>query len=145
MTALLVNIGLFLIIFSYYLVNFDVESVNLLLGFVVALLGNLIIICFFFILHASAFWLSSTKYVENFGFVIMNLMKYPLTLSSKGFQLIFTFLFPIIFMVTIPAEFVRGNFEWKWIWYELFMFGFLLLLAKLLWRKGLARYESGMG
>jgi len=127
----------------FYLLNYFSFEI-LLIGSIMSIFGAMILLLFGFIIMSLTFWFTNSQYYNNL-FKLVDLINFPLTLLNKKFMLIFVFIFPLIFMATFPAEFVRGNFEWKWIWYELFMFGLLLILAKLLWRKGLARYESGMG
>ncbi|MCA9487061.1 MAG: ABC-2 family transporter protein [Candidatus Woesearchaeota archaeon] len=144
-TSFLSNLCVFLFLFLSYLLSFSVSFSTLVIAFLFGFFGNIIIILFFFILRCFSFWLKENKFLlilEN-GTHLFN--KYPLTITNKFFQFTYTFIFPLIFVVTIPAEILRGNFSFVWILYEIGMLIALALLAAFVWKKGLEHYESGMG
>ncbi|MCA9487062.1 MAG: ABC-2 family transporter protein, partial [Nanoarchaeota archaeon] len=142
---LLSNSLAFLFLLFFYFLTFHVSLLNFLSSLLFALFGSFIFLLFFFILYSLSFWFKQTTYMF-FLVELKNIAnKYPLTVSNKFFQFVFTFIFPLIFVVTIPAEILRGNFSFVWILYEIGMLIALALLAAFVWKKGLEHYESGMG
>jgi len=145
LTSILANLAILLVLLLYYILNFQYSIMNMLLAFIIAILGNVILILFMFILRCFVFWIKNDSFIANIELILNRFNRYPLNISNKVLQYIFIFLFPVMFMVTYPAEILRGNFNWSWILEELFMMVVLFIIAKVVWKKGLARYESGMG
>ena len=127
-----------------YIINF--YSLKLILfGMLFVLFGTIIYLLFRFALISTSFWTKNERWIGTINMTAFLLIRYPMTLTHKTVQFMLMFIIPLFFIATVPAEFIRGNLDFMWIIYGIFMLGAMLIISKIVWRKGLANYESGMG
>jgi ABC-2 type transport system permease protein len=113
------------------------------LAFLVALvLGGAMIYCFWMILTIGAFWIvRMDEIVELFSGVYQS-GRWPVTIYPDWLRIGLTFLVPIAFAVTVPAEALTGRLT------PLTLLGAaafalaLVLFTRWLWRTGLRRYSG---
>jgi ABC-2 type transport system permease protein len=113
------------------------------LAFLVALLlGALMIYCFWMILTISAFWVVRVdEIVELFSGVYQS-GRFPVTIYPDWLRFGLTFLVPIAFAVTVPAEGLTGRLTPTTLLVAGVFALALLAFTRWLWRTGLRRYSG---
>jgi ABC-2 type transport system permease protein len=117
-----------------------VSSIRFMLA---VLLAAVVFTAFMIMLQSLAFWWGSST---NIAFLAVNAMItfaiYPITLFDSIAKFILFTIIPAALMGAIPASFTR-QFSWQTLFQLLMGASGLLILAILVFRKGLRRYESG--
>ena len=68
--------------------------------------------------------------------------RYPLSVYPPALRLLFTFLLPVAFLTTVPAEALLGRAAWPWATGSLLAAALTLLASRLLWRYAQRHYTS---
>ncbi len=112
--------------------------------FVVALLlATCTFIAFLVIVQSLAFWLGTGGAFTNIAInAIVTFALYPITLFNNAAKLILFIVVPAAFMGAVPAGFV-SSFSWSSLGLMSLAAAGFLVIAVLLFRVGLRRYESG--
>jgi ABC-2 type transport system permease protein len=109
---------------------------------VALLLGGFMIYCFWLILTISAFWIVRVdEIVELFSGVYQS-GRFPVTIYPDWLRAGLTFLVPIAFAVTVPAEALTGRLTATTLAAAAFFAAVLLAVTRWLWRTGLRRYSG---
>ena len=109
---------------------------------VALLLGGLMIYCFWLILTISAFWIVRIdEIVELFAGVYQS-GRFPVTIYPDWLRAGLTFLVPIAFAVTVPAEGLTGRLTATTLAGAAVFAAALLAFTRWLWRTGLRRYSG---
>jgi ABC-2 type transport system permease protein len=111
--------------------------------FLAALLaGGVIVYGFWVILAATAFWFVR---VENILMVFQSMYeagRWPVSIYPRWLRFGLTFVVPIAFAVTVPAEALTGRLSWWGLGLAWIVAALLFTAARLLWRAGLRRYSG---
>ena len=82
-------------------------------GFVVTLAAGMILIyCLWLMVTAAAFWVVRMDMVQDLFTGMYRAGQYPVTVYPVGLKLVLTYLVPIGFAVTVPAESLTGRLTW---------------------------------
>lgn len=113
------------------------------LGFAVALtVGAVLIYCFWLVVATGAFWVVNMWHaVELFDGIYLT-GRFPVGIYPGWLRYSVTFLVPIAFAVTVPAEALTSRLEWQTL---ALAFGFAVVLfagTRWFWRFGLRRYSG---
>jgi ABC-2 type transport system permease protein len=113
------------------------------LRFAVALLsGGAIVYSFWLMLATLSFWFVR---VENILVIFQSLYeagRWPVNLYPRWLKFILTFLVPVAFATTVPAEALSGRLGWDKILLSVGVAGGLLILSRMFWKIG-SRHYSG--
>ena len=105
-------------------------------------IGALMIYCFWLVLSTGAFWVVNMwSLIELFEGVYQT-GRFPVGIYPGWLRIGVTFLVPIAFAVTVPAEAVTSRLEWPTV---VLAFGFgaaLFAFTRWWWRFGLRRYSG---
>lgn len=104
--------------------------------------GAVIVYCFWLILATLAFWFVR---VENILVIFQSLYeagRWPLSLYPGWLRYGLTFVVPVAFAVTVPAEALTGRLSGGNVAIAFGLAAFLLVVSRAFWRKGLARYSG---
>ena len=113
------------------------------LGFLVVLaMGGLMIYSFWLILTTVAFWVVRIDEIVNLFQGVYAAGRYPVTIYPGWLRLGLTFLVPVAFAVTVPAEALTGRLTWPTLLGAAALTIALLVLARWFWRLGLRRYSG---
>ncbi len=114
-----------------------------MLAFLVALgLGASMVYCFWLILTTAAFWIVRMDEIVDLFSGVYQAGRWPVSIYPEWLRLGLTFLVPIAFAVTVPAEALTGRLTPEVLGLAaLFAIG-LLLGTRLLWRRGVRRYSG---
>jgi len=112
-------------------------------GFAAALIaGGVIVYSFWVILATSAFWLVR---VENILMVFQSMYeagRWPVSIYPGWLRFALTFIVPVAFAVTVPAQALAGRLTWQLLAGAWVFAAALFTAARLFWLAGLRRYEG---
>jgi ABC-2 type transport system permease protein len=113
------------------------------LAFLVALiLGGIMIYCFWLILATTAFWLISVWELVNLFEGLYAAGRWPVTIYPDWLRIGLTFLVPVAFAVTIPAEALTQRLSAFSLVGALGVTIFFIALARIIWRLGMRSYSG---
>jgi ABC-2 type transport system permease protein len=113
------------------------------LAFVAALvMGAVILYCFWLILSASAFWIIRVGEIVELFEGVYAAGRWPISIYPRWLRFSLTFLIPIAFAVTIPAEALTNRLTPLALLGTFGLTVLMLALARLVWFLG-ARHYSG--
>jgi ABC-2 type transport system permease protein len=113
-----------------------VEFIGMLLA------GCVIVYSFWLILASLSFWLVR---VENLLEIFQSMFqagRWPISLYPGWLRFALTFIVPVAFATTIPAEALTGRLDGLTLWGAIVLAMILFALARLIWRLGLRRYSG---
>jgi ABC-2 type transport system permease protein len=140
----LIDVGLGLVVLGVALARLGQRvGVAQAAAFAAALIaGGVIVYSFWLILATSAFWLVR---VENILVIFQSVYeagRWPVSIYPGWLRFGLTFLVPVAFAITVPAQALAGRLTWRVL---LGTAGFAVLLfgaARLFWRAGIRHYSG---
>ena len=113
------------------------------LGFGIALLmGGLMIYCFWLMLTTGAFWVVRMDQIVELFQGVYQAGRWPIGIYPVWLRTGLTFLVPVAFAVTVPAEALTGRLTWQTMLGAAALTAFLLVLARWVWKTGLRNYTG---
>lgn len=113
------------------------------LAFVLVLLcGGLMVYSFWLLLTTLAFWIVRMNDLINLFQGLYAAGRYPITIYPVWMRLGLTFLVPIAFAVTVPAEALTGRLTLDTIAGSLALTIFFLALTRWFWKRGVKHYSG---
>jgi ABC-2 type transport system permease protein len=113
------------------------------LGFVLSLFAGMILIyCLWLMVTAGAFWVVRMDMVQDLFTGLYRAGQYPVTVYPVGLKLVLTYLVPIGFAVTVPAESLTGRLTWTRVAATVVFLAAVFLVTRLIWRAGTRRYSG---
>ena len=113
------------------------------LGFLVVLAaGAVIVYSFWLMLATTAFWFIN---VENVLVVFQSMYqagRWPVSIYPNLLRVVLTFLIPVAFAVTVPAEAVVGRLTWPTLATSLGLALAIFVAARLFWLRGVRSYSG---
>jgi ABC-2 type transport system permease protein len=111
--------------------------------FIITLIaGGFIIYSFWLILATLAFWFVR---VENILMIFQSMYeagRWPISLYPGWLRYGLTFIVPVAFATTIPAEALTGRLNWQTLVGALMLAAAIFIVARLFWRFGLRHYSG---
>lgn len=112
-------------------------------GFACALvMGGLMIYCFWLMLTAGAFWVVRVENIIQLFDGLYQAGRWPVGIYPDWLRATLTFLVPIAFAVTVPAEAMTARLTLPVLFGALIFTLFLLALSRAVWKIGLRRYSG---
>ncbi|KKP80390.1 MAG: hypothetical protein A2271_04915 [Candidatus Moranbacteria bacterium RIFOXYA12_FULL_35_19] len=103
----------------------------------------------FIIIYSIAIMLSAIKFwtIDSGGFhvadTIIRAAQYPTDIfSGKMMHFIFSFIFPLAFIATVPAKVLSRGFDGKLVAESFLVAGIFFLISRKIWKFGLSKYSS---
>ncbi|MGQ0604961.1 MAG: ABC transporter permease, partial [Anaerolineales bacterium] len=113
------------------------------LAFAVALLlGGLMLYSFWLMLTSVAFWFIRVDEMVNLFEGVFAAGRYPVGIYPDWMRAGLTFLVPVAFAVTVPAEALTGRLTAQTLLSAAALTVALLLIARFVWRRGLRAYSG---
>lgn len=109
---------------------------------VMLLAGGAIVYCFWLILATSSFWFVR---VENVLVIFQSMYeagRWPISLYPGWLRFGLTFLVPVAFATTVPAEALTGRLNGQTLLGALALAAALLVASRLFWRAGIRHYSG---
>jgi ABC-2 type transport system permease protein len=104
--------------------------------------GGVIIYSFFLILATLSFWFVR---VENFLTIFQSMYeagRWPVSLYPGWLRYGLTFVIPVAFATTVPAEALIGRLSWVTLLVAIAIAVFLFIISRIFWRIGLRHYSG---
>jgi ABC-2 type transport system permease protein len=139
-----IDIGLGLAVLGVGLVRMG-QRIGLLdaAAFAAALLaGSVIVYSFWLILATTAFWLVR---IENILVIFQSVYeagRWPVSIYPAWLRFALTFLVPVAFAITVPAQALAGRLTWPILGGAAAFAAFLFVVARLFWRTGVRHYSG---
>lgn len=108
----------------------------------VLMLGGLMIYSFWLMLTSAAFWIVRIDEIVNLFQGVYAAGRYPVGIYPGWLRAGLTFVVPVAFAVTVPAEALTGRLSVQTLLGALALTAALLALARGVWRLGLRRYSG---
>lgn len=113
------------------------------LAFMLALLmGSILIYCFWLIITSTAFWIVRVDEIVNLFQGVYAAGRWPVSIYPRWLQVGLTFIIPVAFAVTIPAEALTSRLTPLILVGTLALTIFFSIVARLIWRLGLKNYSG---
>jgi ABC-2 type transport system permease protein len=104
--------------------------------------GFLILYSLWFMLGAMSIWFVKIYNVTEVLRGLLEAGRFPMAAYPTSYRFFFTFVVPVAFLTTVPAEVVLGRGEWSWTVGAGLLAGFLLWASSAFWRFALRFYTS---
>jgi ABC-2 type transport system permease protein len=113
------------------------------LGFVALLLvGAMLLYCFWLILATGSFWIVDMWFLSDLFEGIYQVGRWPIGIYPFWLRYSMTFLVPIGFAVTVPAQALTDRLHWETVVIALAFAVVLAAVTRWFWRFGLRRYSG---
>ncbi len=136
------NLAFALIILIYAGVKLDIGLSAWLMGIPPMFLGIVMLYSIWFILGATSIWFVKVYNVTEVLHSILEAGKYPVAMYPTAYQFFFTFIVPVAFMTTVPAQAVRGLMTGRQFMIAIVLAVVLLTVSRFFWRFALRFYTS---
>lgn len=132
--------GLLLIFYSAN--RLKVDLAHIFFSLVMLFLGMIILYSIWFILGATSIWFVKIYNVTEVLRGLLEAGRYPIIAYPAAYRVFFTFIIPIAFLTTIPAEAMLDKTDLSWILGAGLLAIILLILSHLFWQFALRFYTS---
>ncbi len=113
------------------------------IGFGIALsMGGVMIYCFWLMLTTGAFWVVRMDQIVELFQGVYQAGRWPVSIYPPWLRVGLTFLIPVAFAVTVPAEALTGRLTWQTMLVAVALTAFLFVLARWVWKTGLRNYTG---
>jgi ABC-2 type transport system permease protein len=106
------------------------------------LLGALLLYCFWLILATGAFWVVNMWFLSDLFEGVYQTGRWPIGIYPGWLRYSMTYLVPIGFAVTVPAQALTNRLHWTTAVVALCFGAALTVFARWFWRFGLRRYSG---
>jgi ABC-2 type transport system permease protein len=107
---------------------------------VLLLLGAVMVYCFLLIVTSGAFWFVRMDQIQELFDGVYRAGQYPVGIYPGWLRFGLTFLVPLAFAITVPAEALTGRLEAVTVLGAVALTVAALTLTRVVWRRGLRRY-----
>jgi ABC-2 type transport system permease protein len=107
-----------------------------------AVLGAVMIYCFWLMMATGAFWLVRMDEVQELFEGVYRAGQYPVGVYPGWLRIGLTFLVPLAFAITVPAEAVTSRLEWDTVALAATVALALVLVSRAFWKLGLRHYSG---
>jgi ABC-2 type transport system permease protein len=106
------------------------------------LVGAALLYCFWLILATGSFWVVSMWFLSDLFEGIYQVGRWPIGVYPGWLRYSMTYLVPIGFAVTVPAQAVTHRLHWTTVVVALGFAAVVFVVARRFWRFGLSRYSG---
>ncbi|MEB3321108.1 MAG: ABC-2 family transporter protein [Cyanobium sp.] len=115
---------------------------DLLAAALVMIAAALILYALWFALATTTIWFVKTWNATEVLRAALGAGRYPVSAFPPGLRLLFTLVFPVAFLTTVPAEVLLGRSSGYWVGASLGMAVLALALGRAFWQLALRSYTS---
>ncbi len=119
-----------------------IDAAHALAFFGLLALGALLVYCFWLVLATGAFWLVNTWFLADMFEGLWQVGRWPIGIYPGWLRYSMTYLVPIGFAVTVPAQAVTHRLHWHTGAIALAFAVALAAFTRWFWRVGLKRYSG---
>ena len=132
--------GIFIII--YYGIQLNLSISNYLISSLPIIFGTIVLYSLWFIMGSTSIWFVKIYNVTEVLRGLLEAGRYPMVAYPAVYRFFFTFVVPVAFLTTIPAEALLGRSQITWIFGAGILAIGSLLFCSLFWRFALRFYTS---
>lgn len=135
------------LIFGFIMISYAGGRLGLhpaayLLGVVPLLFGGLILYSLWFVLGATSIWFVKIYNVTEVLRGLLEAGRFPMAAYPVAYRFFFTFIVPVAFLTTIPAQAILRQADFRWVMGAGILAIALLVFARNFWRFALRFYTS---
>lgn len=131
-----------LIIISYAGSRLHLAAMNYVVGIVPLAFGLTILYSLWFMLGATSIWFVKIYNVTEVLRGLLEAGRYPMVAYPAAYRVFFTFVVPVAFLTTIPAQAILNRTDLGWVAAALGLAIALFVCSKLFWQFALRFYTS---
>jgi ABC-2 type transport system permease protein len=131
-----------LLMIAYVGDRLHLNPLNYLLGIIPLGVGFISLYSLWFILGATSIWFVKIYNVTEVLKGLLEAGRFPLSAYPVAFRFFFTFVIPVAFLTTIPAEVIIGRSHFSWILASALLAAALLWASNQFWQFALRFYTS---
>lgn len=118
-------------------------TIGMVCSFLVMLAAGIVIIyAFWLVLATCAFWFTRLSNIEMVFWTLFEAGRYPVDIFPYGLRIALTYVIPLAFLTTYPAEALTGKMELNWLVVTIILAGVSLFLSSRFWQFGLRHYSG---
>jgi ABC-2 type transport system permease protein len=106
------------------------------------LLGVLTIYCFWLLLSIGAFWIVRLEFIVELFEGVYQAARWPVGIYPVGLRVLLTFLVPLAFAVTVPAQAITGLATGRTLLAAVAFTAALTAVTRWAWKQGLRHYSG---
>jgi len=137
-----VLVGLVILIVAVNQLSTSLEAVQVLLFIAALLLGSTMLYCVWLMVTSIAFWVIRVGDIVELFQGLFAAGRWPVSVYPDWLRTGMTFLVPVAFAVTMPAEAVTNRLTTETMLFAVGLTLFLILLARGVWLLGLRSYSG---
>jgi len=134
--------GLLLVAVGIVRAGVEPGAVDMVKGIILLGSGFILLTCAWSAMAFCAFWMSSVTSITFFFYDIMQAGRYPVVFFPTAIRALLTFVVPLAFATTFPAQAITGGISW---WVVVGAVGFCLMaavLVRVFWTYAVRFYSS---
>ncbi len=136
------NVALGLLVLVVASWRLALPPIQVALAMLPVLMGVMILYSLWFMVATTTIWLVRTWNATEVLRAVLEAGRYPVSAYPAGYRVIFTFVLPVAFLTTVPAEAMLGRASATWLVAELALAVGMMIFARLFWRFALRFYSS---
>ena len=137
-----VMVGILVLLYGVYHYQGNVGISESLAFMFAMLLGSIIIYCFWLIITSTAFWIVRVDEIVNLFQGVYAAGRWPVGIYPRWLRVGLTFIIPVAFAVTIPAEALTSRLTPLILAGTFALTLFFIILSRIIWRWGLKNYSG---
>ncbi|MFE4106299.1 ABC transporter permease [Almyronema epifaneia] len=106
------------------------------------LLGAISLYSLWFMLGATSIWFVKIYNVTEVLRGLIEAGRFPMAAYPAAYRVFFTFIVPVAFLTTVPAETLLQRVDWEWVFASVLLAIALFQASRLFWRFALRFYTS---
>ena len=135
-------LGLGIMIWAIWQLEPRPDLLGLTLGLLLLLSAYFMVYSIWFMLATTAFWFVRVENITELFWGFYRAGQFPVTVFPGWMRLFFTFVIPIAFITTVPAQAFTGKLETTSVWISLALAAILFIASRWFWRFALRSYTS---
>lgn len=105
-------------------------------------LGAVVLYCFWLVLATGSFWIVNMWFLPDLFEGVFQTGRWPVGIYPDWLRFGITFLVPIAFAITVPAEAITSRLDWQTLLFAALFTGAAFAFSRWFWRFGLKRYSG---
>jgi ABC-2 type transport system permease protein len=134
--------GSVIIVFALAQVEAGVGVLDALAFAVALVFGAVLLYCFWLVLATGSFWIVRMWFLPELFEGIFQTGRWPIGIYPDWLRFGITFLVPIAFAITVPAEAVTSRLDWQTLAFCALFTAVAFAASRWFWRFGLRRYSG---
>lgn len=130
------------IVIVYAGLRLEVDPAAYFLAIPPLLFGFVSLYSLWFMLGATSIWFVKIYNVTEVLRGLLEAGRFPVVAYPFAYRVFLTFVIPVAFLTTVPAQALLGRVEWTWIWGSIGLAIALLQFSRWFWRFALRFYTS---